>query len=155
MSRQKFVAGNWKMYKTAAQAKALADGVRAGLGPETRVEVALCPPFPYLALVADAVKGSAIAVGAQDVYPGTEGAFTGEVSGLMLLDVGCKYVIVGHSERRHVLHETDALINRKVRAALAAGLHVILCVGETLDERDGNRTEAVLATQLDGGLAGL
>src|SRR5258707_41152 len=132
MSRQKFVAGNWKMYKTAAPAKALADAVRAGLGAEARVEVALCPPFPYLALVADAVKGSPIAVGAQDMYPCTEGAFTGEVSSLMLLDVGCKYVIVGHSERRHVLGEKDTLINDKAKAGLAAGLSVILCVGEKL-----------------------
>lgn len=152
MPRQKFVAGNWKMYKTAAQAKSLAEAVRAGLGAETRVEVALCPPFPYLALVAETVKGSQIAVGAQDVYPGGEGAFTGEVSSPMLLDVGCKYVIVGHSERRHVIGEKDMLINDKAKSALAAGLSVILCVGEKLDERDANKTEAVLDNQLTWGL---
>src|SRR5206468_7599100 len=94
-------------------------------------------------------------LGAQNLYPEKEGAFTGEVSPIMLLDVGCRYVILGHSERRHKLGETDAFINRKVQAALAAGLHVILCVGETLQERQANRTEAVLDAQLSGGLAGL
>jgi triosephosphate isomerase len=153
--RQKFIAGNWKMYTTAATARELASAIVRGLGSESRVAVAVCPPFPYLIPVAEVLRGSPVALGAQDVYCEKEGAFTGEVSPAMLLDVGCRYVIVGHSERRHVLHETDALINRKVQAALAAGLHVILCVGETLAEREGNRTEAVLDTQLSGGLAGV
>jgi triosephosphate isomerase len=153
--RQKFIAGNWKMYTTAATARELASAIARGLGSESRVAVAVCPPFPYLLPVAEALRGSPVALGAQDVYCEKEGAFTGEVSPAMLLDVGCRYVIIGHSERRHILHETDALINRKVQAALAAGLHVILCVGETLAEREGNRTEAVLDAQLSGGLAGL
>ena len=152
MSRQKFVAGNWKMYKTAAQAKALAEGVRSGLAAAVGVEVALCPAFPYLALVVETVKGSPIAVGAQDVYPESEGAFTGEVSAPMLLDVGCQYAIVGHSERRHVIGEKDMLINDKAKSALAAGLSVIFCVGEKLDERDANKTEAILDNQLTWGL---
>ncbi len=153
--RQKFVAGNWKMYTNTATAKQLAAAVVKGLGDETRVRVAVCPPTPYLAVVGEVLRGSAVALGAQNAYAEKEGAFTGEVSPVMLADVGCKYVILGHSERRHKLGETDAFINRKVHAALAAGLQAILCLGETLDERQGNRTEAVLDTQLNGSLAGL
>jgi triosephosphate isomerase len=153
--RQKFIAGNWKMFTTRATAQQLAAAIAQGVGAEERVSVAVCPPFPYLLPVAEAVRGSRVALGAQDVYPEKEGAFTGEVSPLMLLDCGCSYAIVGHSERRHIVAETDALINRKVKAALAAGLRVILCVGETLTEREANRTEPVLDTQLAGGLAGL
>ena len=153
--RQKFVAGNWKMYTNAATAKALAAAVVEGLAGEKRVRVAVCPPAPYLQLVGEALRGSPVGLGAQNCYPEKEGAFTGEVSPVMLADVGCRYVILGHSERRHKLGETDAFINRKVQAALAAGLQVILCLGETLDERKADRTEAVLDTQLTGGLAGL
>jgi triosephosphate isomerase len=153
--RQKFVAANWKMYTTTATAKQLAAAVVKGLGNETRVGVAVCPPAPYLIPVGDVLRGSAVALGAQNAYAEKEGAFTGEVSPVMLADVGCKYVILGHSERRHKLGESDALISRKVRAAIAAGLQVILCLGETLAERQANRTEAVLDTQLDGSLAGV
>ena len=151
MPRPKFVAGNWKMYTLKASARELATAVRAGVPTDGRVRVAVCPPFPWLAGVAEVLQGSAVAVGAQDVYAEREGAFTGEVSAGMLLDAGCKYVIVGHSERRHVLSERDDLINRKARAALEAGLSVILCVGEKLDERDANKTEAVLDNQLTWG----
>ena len=153
--RQKFVAGNWKMYTTLATARALAKAVVEGLGGETRVRVAVCPPAPYLAAVADVLRGAPVELGGQNCYTEKEGAFTGEVSPTMLADVGCKDVILGHSERRHKLGETDAFINRKVHAALAAGLHVILCLGETLDERKTNNTEAVLDSQLAGSLAGL
>jgi triosephosphate isomerase len=153
--RKPFIAGNWKMFTTAATAQQLATAVATGLGAEERVSVAVCPPFPYLTVVAQALRGSGVALGAQNVYHEKEGAFTGEVSPAMLVDVGCRYVILGHSERRHILGETDALINRKVHAAFAAGLRVILCVGETLHEREGNRTEAILDAQLRGGLAGV
>jgi triosephosphate isomerase len=153
--RKKFVAGNWKMYTSAAAAKQLAAAVVQGVGKDERVSVAVCPPFPYLTLVGEALRGSPVALGAQDAYTEKEGAFTGEVSPWMLADVGCRYVILGHSERRHKFGETDELISRKVQAALAAGLRVILCVGETLEERQANRTEAVLAAQLSGSLAGL
>ena len=135
--RQKFVVGNWKMYTTAADARRLAKAIVDGVGIEDRVSVAVCPPFPYLALVGEILKGSRVALGAQNLYPEKEGAFTGEVSPTMLLDLGCKYVILGHSERRHMLGESDAFINQKVRVALAAGLDVIFCVGETLDQRQG------------------
>jgi triosephosphate isomerase len=153
--RQKFVVGNWKMYTTTAEARNLARAVVDGMGIDERVSVAVCPPFPYLALVGEILKGSRVALGAQNLYPEKEGAFTGEVSPTMLIDLGCKYVILGHSERRHKLGESDTFINQKVRVALAAGLDVILCVGETLDERQADQTEAVLDRQLIQGLAGL
>jgi triosephosphate isomerase len=153
--RQKFVAGNWKMYTNTASARQLAEAVVKGLGGEARVKVAVCPPFPYLALVGEVLRGSPVTLGAQNCYFEREGAFTGEVSPAMLADVGCRHVILGHSERRHKLGETDAMINRKVHAALGTGLEVILCVGETLAERQAGHTESVLATQFDGSLAGL
>src|SRR5664280_2185447 len=131
------------------QAKAVVDG----MGIEERVSVTLCPPFPYLALVGEILKGSRVALGAQNLYPEKEGAFTGEASPTMLVDLGCKYVILGHSERRHKLGESDAFINQKVKVALTAGLDVILCVGETLDQRQAHQTEAVLDRQLIQGLA--
>ena len=134
--RQKFVVGNWKMHTTAAEARRLAKAIVDGVGIEDRVSVAVCPPFPYLALVGEILKGSRVALGAQNLYPEKEGAFTGEVSPTMLLDLGCKYVILGHSERRHKLGESDTFINQKVRVALAAGLDVIFCIGETLDQRE-------------------
>ena len=153
--RKKFVVGNWKMYTTAAEASQLTQAIVDGMGNmsiEDRVSVAVCPPFPYLALVGEILKGSCVALGAQNLYPEKEGAFTGEVSPTMLLDLGCKYVILGHSERRHILGESDAFINRKVRIALIAGLDVVVCVGETSDQRKANQTEAVLDRQLVQGL---
>lgn len=153
--RKKFVAGNWKMFTDRRSGEALARAVVAGLAGETRVQVAVCPPFPYLLPVGSALQGSPVALGAQNCYVEREGAFTGEVSPWMLADCGCKYVILGHSERRHKLHEPDGLINQKVHAALEAGLQVILCVGETIDERKANRTEKVLQFQVAAGLVGL
>jgi triosephosphate isomerase len=153
--RQKFIIGNWKMYTDAAEAKQLAKAVADGVGMEDRVCVAVCPPFPYLALVGSNLKGSSVALGAQNLYPEKAGAFTGEVSPTMLLDLGCKFVILGHSERRHKLGESNAFINQKVHVALDSGLNVILCVGETLEQRDGKRTAEVLEQQIILGLAGL
>ncbi|HJT76830.1 MAG TPA: triose-phosphate isomerase [Gemmataceae bacterium] len=153
--RKKFIAGNWKMCTTQESAWQLAKAVAEGVGADDRVAVAVCPPFPYLLPVHEALRGSRVELGGQNLYPEKEGAFTGEVSPTMLLDCGCRWVILGHSERRHILGEPDAFVNRKVKAALAAGLRVILCVGETLAEREANRTEAVLQTQLDGSLAGV
>ena len=154
-SRKKFIIGNWKMHTTAADAARLAKAVVDAVGVEQQVVVAICPPFTYLALVGEILKGSLVSLGAQNLYPEKEGAFTGEISPTMLLDVGCKYVILGHSERRHKLGETDGFINQKVLVALAASLNVILCVGETLDQRKAGQTETVLDRQLVHGLAGL
>jgi triosephosphate isomerase (TIM) len=152
--RKKFIAGNWKMYTTAAGAKALAEAVARGV-TDNAVTVAVCPPFPWLGLVADALRGSNVAVGAQNCHPQPEGAYTGEVSPQMILDAGCRYVIVGHSERRHGMNEPDRFLNLKVKAATAAGLTVIFCVGELLAEREAGQTEDVLWFQLAAGLNGL
>lgn len=153
--RQKFVIGNWKMHTTTAEASHLAMAIAAGMGTDDSVIVAVCPPFPYLALVGDRLKGSRVALGAQNLYPAKAGAFTGEVSPTMLLDLGCQYAILGHSERRHILGESDAFIHHKVRVALDAGLDVIFCVGETLAERQADQTQTVLDRQLLQGLDGL
>jgi triosephosphate isomerase len=143
------------MFTTAATARRLAADVVGSLGSETRVRIGLCPPAPYLSIVGEVVSSTAVALGAQNVYPEKEGAFTGETGINMLLDLKCRYVIVGHSERRHMLGEDDAFINKKLQAALAAGLEVIACVGETLEQRRRNETTACLESQLIGALAGL
>jgi triosephosphate isomerase len=155
MSRKKFIAGNWKMNTTLPEAVELARGVVAKLGAISDVDVAVCPPYVNLAAVAEAVKGSNIKLGAQDVHWEPKGAFTGKVSCAMLKAIGVTYVIIGHSEQRQYFHETDETVNRKVKAALAAGLLPIICVGETLDERNGGRMEKVVETQVRGAFAGL
>ena len=152
-TRRKVIIGNWKMNTTTTEARRLAQAIVDGGRREDPVVVAICPPFPYLALVGDILKDSHIALGAQNLYPEKEGAFTGEVSPTMLLDLGCKYVLLGHSERRHKLGETDEFINHKIRVALAAGLDVVFCVGETLAQREAGQTDAVLDRQVSHGLA--
>lgn len=149
--RHKFVVGNWKMYTTAADARRLAKAVVDGVGYQDRVSVVVCPPFPYLALVGEILKGSRVALGAQNLREGRRFHRRGQPDDAPC--VGCKYVIIGHSERRHKLGESDAFINQKVRFALAAGLDMILCVGETMDQREAGQTEAVLDRQLIQGLA--
>lgn len=148
------IAGNWKMFTTRAGAQTLATEIMRGLESGDIADVAICPPFPYLPTVAAVVIASPIALGAQNVYPAPEGAFTGEVSPGMLRDIGCRYVIVGHSERRLLMGESNALVRRKVEAATAAGLRTILCVGETLQQRDQGDTEQVLDEQLTSALEG-
>jgi triosephosphate isomerase len=155
MMRRKFIAGNWKMNTSRAEGMALAAAIAAKVGAANDVEVAVCPPALYLEAVGKALTGSAVGLGAQNCYHETKGAFTGEISPQMLVDVGCKYVILGHSERRAIFQETNQAINKKVHAALAAGLTPILCVGETLAERQANRTSAVVREQMEGSLAGL
>lgn len=152
-ARRKTIVANWKMHTTTAEAAQLTNGVVQGLGDEQRVAVIVCPPFPYLALVGELLRNTQVQLGAQNMYPANDGAFTGEVSPTMLLDLNCRYVLVGHSERRHVLGESGEFINNKVRFALAAGLEVILCVGETLAQRNTKHTEAVIDHQLNSGLA--
>lgn len=155
--RKPFVGGNWKMNLHHDQATALADALAAGFKDTDKVDVVVCPAFPYLRCVANHLKkaGSGIKVGAQDFYTQGDGAFTGEVSLAMLKDVGVSVVLVGHSERRHVIGETDVLINAKVRAALAAGMEVILCVGEKLEQREAGQTDAINLAQTYYGLAGV
>jgi triosephosphate isomerase (TIM) len=156
LSRRKLVAGNWKMNTTRDSAVELARAVTEVVAAETgHVEVLLCPPYPYLCAVASAIEGTDVELGAQDVCYEPPGAFTGEVAVNMLVDVGCRYVIIGHSERRHIFGETDSTLQKKVAAAIAGRLDVIFCVGEHLAEREANQTETMLNTQLSGGLAGL
>lgn len=147
--RQPLVAGNWKMNGSRAGNKVLLDGVKAGIAEVTRAEVALCVPFVYLTEVAEQLQGTPLSWGGQNVSHEQAGAFTGEISAAMLKDVGCTYVIVGHSERRNLYGESDALVAQKFAAARAEGLRPILCVGELLEEREQGITEAVVARQLD------
>lgn len=147
--RRKLVVGNWKMVGLLARNKALLEGVLAGVRDLKQADYAVCVPFPYLAQAQSLLQGSNVSWGAQNLSQHAEGAFTGEVAAGMLLDFGCKYVIVGHSERRSLYGETDDVIAAKVDAALKAGLTPILCVGETLAERESGVTEAVVARQLD------
>jgi triosephosphate isomerase (TIM) len=151
--RTPIMAGNWKMHKNAAEARALAAGIVDKAGTASGVEVVLCPPFTALAAVAETIKGSAISLGAQNCHYEEKGAFTGEVSPKFLLDFGCKYVIIAHSERRQYFGEDDALINRKLKAVRGLGLVPIFCVGETLEQRDKDLTFDVLRKQVVNGLA--
>ena len=146
--RRKYVVGNWKMNLVLSEATALVEGLKDGLSKDLTVDVGVCPPFILLAPLSKVVAGSPIELGAQNCYFEPKGAFTGEISPQMLKDVGCSTVIIGHSERRHVFGETNPLLKKKIQAALAAGLKVIYCVGEKLDEREAGRTEAVLHEQL-------
>ncbi len=147
--RQPLVAGNWKMNGSLDSIKVLIDGIKGGLDSVTTAEMAVCPPYVYIPQVAGMIEGSGITLGAQDVNDHEAGAHTGEVAPGMLTDIGCRYVIVGHSERRSIYGENDECTARKFAAARKAGLVPILCVGETLDEREQGVTEQVVARQLD------
>jgi triosephosphate isomerase len=151
-----FIAGNWKMNpQTAADAVALAEAVKTGVGQASDVRVAVCPPAVFLHAVDEVLSGSPVGLGAQNMHWKPDGAYTGELSGAMLNDAGCTHVILGHSERRRGLGETDAQINAKLHSALAAGLIPIVCIGETREEREAEQTEDVVTGQLTGSLAGL
>jgi triosephosphate isomerase len=153
--RRKFIAGNWKMNTTRAEGAALAAAIATKIGATSTVDVAVCPPGLYLEAIAQAIKGSAVGLGAQNCYHEPKGAFTGEISPQMLVDIGCKYVILGHSERRQIFKESNQDVNRKVAASLGVGLAPIVCVGETLDQRQSNQTATVVREQIEGSLAGL
>lgn len=152
MSRTKFVAGNWKMHGNLAANLALLTAVRAGAAG-LKAQVAVCVPYPYLVQTQSVLAGSNVAWGAQDVSEHAQGAYTGEVSAAMLSDFGCRYVIIGHSERRSYYGDTDAVVAAKFAAALEAGLTPILCVGETLAEREANVTAKVVTRQMDAVIA--
>ena len=147
--RRKLVIGNWKMFGRLARNQALLDGVLAGVRDLSNTDCAVCVPYPYLAQVQSLLQGSNIAWGAQNLSHHDEGAYTGEVAGGMLAEFGCKYVLIGHSERRGLYHESDETVAMKFDAALKVGLKPVLCVGETLDEREAGITEEVVARQLD------
>lgn len=153
--RRFFIAGNWKMNTDSASGVALAAGLAAEAKDVTDVDIAVCPPSVYLPAIVAATAGSNIGVGAQNMYHTTGGAYTGELSGSMLQDVGCQYVILGHSERRNILGESSEDVNKKVEAALAIGLTPIVCVGELLEERQSEQTTDVIRRQCEGSLSGL
>ncbi len=153
--RRPFIAGNWKMNLSKAESAELAGALAAKAGEFESVDVAVCPPNVYLDATGQALGGSSVGLGAQNLYHAEKGAFTGEISPAMALDVGCKYAILGHSERRTIFGESDEAINQKVLAALAAGLTPIVCVGELLEQREAGKTMEVIKQQFEGSLAGL
>jgi len=153
--RKPLIAGNWKMHKTVPEAVSLVKELKELLTEIKDREVLVCPPFTAIYAVKSEIEGSPIKLGAQNMFYEEKGAFTGEISPLMLKDLGCSYVILGHSERRHIFGETDELINKKVASAVKHGLVPILCVGELLEERESGKTKSVVERQLLGGLKGL
>jgi triosephosphate isomerase (TIM) len=155
MGRLPFMAGNWKMNKTTGEAIDLVRELKAAISGVKGVEVAVAPPFTALYAVCKELEGSSIRLAAQNLYWEEKGAFTGEVSPLMLKEVGCHYVIIGHSERRQFFGETDETANRRIKAALAQGLKVIFCIGETLKEREEGKTFSVIERQVEDGLKNL
>jgi len=152
MGRMPFIAGNWKMNKTVGEALDLVRQLKASLSNIEGLEVAVAPPFTSLHPVSQELRGSFIKLAAQNVFYEEKGAFTGEVSPLMLKEIGCKYVIIGHSERRHFFGESDETVNRKIKATLKQALKPILCVGETLKEREEGKTFSVIERQIEGAL---
>ena len=155
MTRRLLIAGNWKMNLTLSASLDLAESLKKVAADVGNVDIAVCPPSVYIERVAAALKGSNVGVGAQNVYFEKDGAFTGEISVGMLKDIGCQYVILGHSERRNILGESSELVNLKTQAALAAGLIPIVCVGELLKEREAGTTEQVVRRQFDGSFSGV
>ncbi|MBN1979945.1 MAG: triose-phosphate isomerase [Chitinivibrionales bacterium] len=155
MARKKFIAGNWKMHTTLSEGVALAHSVIRSVGSATDVDVALCPPYISLSAIAEALKGSMVKLGAQDVHWEEKGAFTGKISCSMLASVGVTYVIIGHSEQRTYFYETDETVNKKLKTVFVAQLLPILCIGETLQQRNNGSMEMVLETQIRKAFTGI
>lgn len=155
VARKKVMAGNWKMHKTVGESVALVEQLREALAEVTGREILVCPPFTALYAVAQALQESNIKVGAQNLYPAEQGAYTGETSPKMILDVGCSHVILGHSERRQYFQESDQFVNEKLKVALEYGLKPVLCVGETLEQRGEGRQKTVVSFQVERGLQGI
>jgi triosephosphate isomerase len=153
--RKKLIAGNWKMFKTNSEALQLANQVKIKTTEISKTKIVMCPPFTALAAVADVVRGTKIGVGAQNLYWEKEGAFTAEISAGMIKSTGAAYVIIGHSERRQYFGETDATVNKRLISALENGLTAIVCVGETLNEREANVTRDVVGKQIRGAFNGI
>jgi len=153
--RRPVIAGNWKMFKTQSEARVFFQAFKPAVANSKHCDIVIAPPYTAIGAAVDAARGSAIHIAAQNLHWENEGAFTGEVSGPMIVDAGCNLVIIGHSERRQYFGETDESVNKKIKAALAAGLTPIVCVGETLAEREANDTREVLQRQFTGGFAGL
>jgi triosephosphate isomerase len=153
--RQPLIAANWKMHMTIPEAGAFLESFLPEVRDVSGVEIVIAPPFTALAFLSEKLKGSNVLISSQNVFFEEKGAYTGEVSPLMLTDLGCTYTIVGHSERRQYFGETDESVNRRIKAALSAGLKVIFCIGETLELREAGKTSEVLETQLAGGLDGV
>src|SRR5258705_7655351 len=153
--RKRVLAGNWKMYKTAVETSAFLEDFKPLVVNASHAEIVICPPYVNLPAAVEGARDTAIEIGGQDLFWLREGAYTGEISGPMLAAVGCRWVIVGHSERRQYFHETDETVLKKTQAALEAGLTPIVCVGERLEEREAGATESVLRTQCAGGILGL
>ncbi len=153
--RRRVITGNWKMYKTQGEARAFIAALAPLVAPANHCDIVVAPPFTALAAAVEAARGTSIAVSAQDLHWEKEGAFTGEISARMLAEAGCRYVIIGHSERRQLFGETDASVNKKIQAALGASLIPIVCVGETLQERESGQMQSVLRRQFSDGFAAL
>jgi triosephosphate isomerase (TIM) len=149
--RRRVIAGNWKMYKTQADTRAFFSAFLPMVSGARRCDIVIAPPFTAIATAVESARGSDVAIGAQNVFWEREGAFTGEVAAPMLVEAGCRYVIIGHSERRQYFGETEQTVAKKTKAALAAGLTPIVCVGELLEHREGGRTEEICETQFTGG----
>ncbi|MDD5069226.1 MAG: triose-phosphate isomerase [Candidatus Omnitrophica bacterium] len=153
--RKSLIAGNWKMHKTINEAVQLVTAIKRELADYKGADIVVCPVYTALASTFDVLMDTDIVLGAQNLFWETQGAFTGEISPVMIKDAGCEYVIIGHSERRKYFNETEETVNKRLKAALAVGLIPIVCVGETLEERESDKTESVVKSQLEGGFKGL
>lgn len=152
MIKKPFVMGNWKMNLTLNQGREFAGLLKNSLHGRSEIRCGICPPFVFLQEICEILEGSAICVAAQNIHSEKNGAYTGEVSALMVKEIGCTHVLIGHSERRHIFHETDAFINAKIKAAVTVNLKSIFCIGETLEEREAGRTKDIIQNQFKGGL---